>query len=72
MRASDFSFDCVLLLYYKYHKINFKRGGSCIDSPDWIRNKKATLNPINKKDNKCFQHSITVALNHAEIGKHSQ
>ena len=25
-----------------------------IDSPDWIKNQKATKNPINKKDNKCF------------------
>ena len=24
MRASDFTFDCVHLLYYKFHKINFK------------------------------------------------
>ena len=34
MRRSDFIFDCVHLLYYKCHKINFKRGGSYIDSPD--------------------------------------
>ena len=42
------------------------RGGSYIDSPDW---KKASINPINKKDNKCFQCALTVALNHEEIGK---
>ena len=34
MRRSDFIFDLVQLLYYKLHKINFKRGGSYIDSPD--------------------------------------
>ena len=34
MRRSDFIFDCVHLLYHKCHKINFKRGGSYIDSPD--------------------------------------
>ena len=33
MRGSDFIFDCVPLLYYKCHKINFKLGGSCVDSP---------------------------------------
>ena len=38
------------------------------DSPDWMKNKKATINPINKKDNKCFQYRLTVALNHEEIG----
>ena len=35
----------VNLLHYRSHKINLKRGGSYIDSPDWIKNKKAT-NPI--------------------------
>ena len=29
--------------------------GSYIDSPDWIKNKKATTNPIIGKDNKCFR-----------------
>ena len=61
--GSDFIFDCVHLLYYKCHKINFKRYGSYIDSPDWIKNNKATKNPINKRDNKCFQYALTVALN---------
>ena len=43
--------------------------GSYIDSLDWI--KKVTINPINKKDNKCFQYAVTVALNHEEIKKKS-
>ena len=34
--------------------------------------KKATINPINKKDNKSFQYAVTVALNHEEIRKHSE
>ena len=34
MRGNDFIFDLVQLLYYKCHKINFKRGGSYIDSAD--------------------------------------
>ena len=33
MTGRDFIFDCVNLLYCKYHKINFNRGGSYIDSP---------------------------------------
>ena len=51
MKGSDFIFDCAHLLYYKCHKIGFKRGGSYIDSPDWIKSE-TTINPINKKDNK--------------------
>ena len=72
MTGSEFVFDYVHLLYYKCHKINLNRSGSYIDSPDWIKNKKATINLINKKDNKCFQYTVTVALNHREIKKHSQ
>ena len=38
----------VHLLYYKCHKINPDYSGSYIDSPDWRKNKKATIDPINK------------------------
>ena len=50
-------------------KLEFKYGGLNIDSPDWIKNKKPTINPINKKDNKCFQYAATVAFNHEQIKK---
>ena len=48
------------------------RGGSYIDSPDWIENKKATINSINKEDDKCFQHASTVVLSQKEKGNHSE
>ena len=67
--SSAFVFDYIHLLYYKCHKINLNRGGSYIDSLDWVRSKKATINFINKRGNKCFQHVVTVALNHEEIKK---
>ena len=66
MRRSDFIFDSVQLMYYKCQKVNFKRGGSYIDSPEWIKKKKATINPKNM-DDKCFQYAATVALNYGEI-----
>ena len=72
MRGSDFIFDSVHLLYYKCHKINFNRGGGQIDSPDWIKNKRPTINPINKKDHKSFQYAVIVALNHEGIKKDPQ
>ena len=62
MRKRDFIFDSVQLLYYKCHKVNFKRGGSYIHSPDWMKEIKATINPKNI-DDKCFQYAPTVALN---------
>ena len=72
MKASEFVFDYVQLLHYKCYKINPNRSGSYIDLPDWIKNQKAAINPINKKDNKCFQYAVTVALNYEEIKKDPQ
>ena len=34
MRGSDFIFDSVKPMYYKCHKVNFRRGGLYIHSPD--------------------------------------
>ena len=72
MKGSEFVFDYVHLMYYKCHKITPNHGGSYVDSPDWIKSKKGATNPINKKDNKCFQYAIIVALNYKEIGKHAE
>ena len=67
--GSNYIFESVDVLNIYIHNIKLKRGKSYIESPDWISSKKTTINPKNTKDNKCFQHSITVALNHREIGK---
>ena len=56
MRGSDFIFDYVESLNYIFHKIDMKRSGSYTDCPKWIKNKKATINPKNKDDDKCFQY----------------
>ena len=53
-------------MYYKCRKVNFRRGGSYIASSDWIKKKKATIN-LKNKDDKCFQYTVTVALNYGEI-----
>ena len=42
-----------------------------MDSPKWLNNKKATINPENN-DDKCFRYVITVALNHEQIKKDPQ
>ena len=60
--GSNFVFESVNLLTYHIHKTRLKRGKSYIKSPEWILNKRATINPKNK--DKCFQYSRTVALNH--------
>ena len=69
--GSGFVFESVDLLSYHVHKTSLKRGKSYIKSPEWLINKRATINPKNK-DNKCFQYSITVALNHQNIENHPE
>ena len=66
MKGSELAFDSVDLLHYKLHKIYLNRDGSYIDSPEWLENKKATINPKNK-DGKCFQYALTVAVNYQNI-----
>ena len=66
MKGSDFIFNSAQLMYYKCHKVNFKRGGSDIDSSNWLENKKATTNRKNE-DDKCFQYAETIAINYEEI-----
>ena len=63
---SNFVFESVDLLYYSLHQISLNRGESCIDSPEWLKNKRAIINPQNK-DNECFKYAIRVALNHKKI-----
>ena len=66
-RGSGFTHDNVGLLYYHFQRIDIRRGESYIMSPDWIASKKATINPKNEKDNKCFKWSIIAGLNYNKI-----
>ena len=72
MKGSEFVFDGINSLYYDLNKISLDGGGSQIDSPECIKNKKATINPKSKKDDKCFQYALTVALNHEKIKDHPE
>ena len=45
MGGDKFAFDSVDLLYYELHKISLNRSGSYTDSPKWLKNKKAAINP---------------------------
>ena len=68
MRGSNFIFERVELLEYYLHEISINGGSSYIDSPDWIKNKKATINPKNNHS-KCFKYAVTAALNHKKLEK---
>ena len=60
-RGSEFIPDSVELLYYHFQRIDIIIAESYIIS---LASKKATINPKNEKDNKCFQWSIIAGLNH--------
>ena len=42
---SNFVFDFVDSMRYKFHKTSLKGGSPYINSPEWIATKKATINP---------------------------
>ena len=71
MGGSDFEFHGVNFLYYDFNKIRLNSGESYIDSPKWLKNKKATINSKNN-DYKCFQYAVTLALNLDNIDNHPE
>ena len=71
MKRSDFAFDGVNYLYYDLNKISISKGGSYIDFPKWLKDKKSTINPKNN-DYKFFQYAVTLALNLDKNNKNSQ
>ena len=63
LKNSNFLLKGVESITYSFIKIIIKF--TFAESPDWIRNKKCTINPQNK-DNKCFQYSVIVSMHHKE------
>ena len=68
IKDGDFIVDCVNLLQYKCHRKNVKRCGSYTDSPDWIKNKKATINHIIKRILHAF-NTLQQSHKRQKIGK---
>ena len=71
MKGSDFIFSGVNYLYYDLNRITISKGGSYIESPKWLKDKKCTINQKNT-DNKCFQYAATLALNRDKINRDPQ
>ena len=70
--GSNYIFDYVDLTLLQFHSIELKRGSSYIPSPKWISDKKATINPQNTHNNKCFKYATIAALHHQEFDHHPQ
>ena len=69
MKGSDFIFNGINYLYYDLNRITISKGGSYIESPKWLKDKKCTINQKNT-DNKCLQYATTLALNFNNIDKY--
>ena len=41
MKGCEFVYDSIDVLYYNLNKVSLSRGGSYIDSPKWLKNKKS-------------------------------
>ena len=63
---SGFTLDKIMHLYINFHRLVLTRGSSYIDLPEWLKSKKAMINPQNKNE-ECFKWAVIAALHHEEI-----
>ena len=66
--SSSFVYESVEECNIHIHKIDLRRGASFIDTPEWLKNKKATINPQNTNNAYCFMYAIAIALFHEALG----
>ena len=71
MRGSDFIFNGVNYLFYDFNRVSIGKGGSYIESPKWLKDKKCIVNQKNN-DNKCFQYATALELNFNKIDRNPQ
>ena len=71
MKGSNFVFNGINYFYYDHNRVSICKGGSYIDSPKWLKDKKSTVNQKNN-DFKCFQYATTLALNFDKVTNHPE
>ena len=59
--SSGFSFKRILYMDVDIHKVNLIKGSSYVELEDWIKNKRAIINPQNS-DNECFKWAVIAAV----------
>ena len=64
--SGSFVYESVEECNIHFNKIDLRKGASFIDTPEWLKHKKATINPQNKNDLYCFMCAIGIALYHNE------
>ena len=63
---SGFTLDKIMHLHTNFNRLVLTWGSSYIELPEWIKSKKAVINPQNK-DEECFKWAVIGALHHEEI-----
>ena len=71
MRGGELIFDSIDIFHYNLNKISLVRCGSYIDTLEYRKNKKPTINPRNH-DEKCFLYAITPVLSIKQTKSHPE
>ena len=67
--SSSFVYESVEECNIHFHKIDLRRGASFIDTPEWLKHKKVTINPQNENNVYCFMDAATIAFYDRDLGK---
>ena len=70
--SSSFTYESVEACNIYFNKIELRRGATYIESPKWLKPKKATMNPKNPNDVYCFMYAATIALYHDQLGSNPE
>ena len=70
--SSSYQYESVEELNIHFHKVDLQRSASYIETADWLKKKKAIINPKNTKDGHCFMYAATISLYHKELGRNPE
>ena len=66
---SGFTLNKIMHLYVNW--IALTRGGSYTELPEWLKSKKAVINPQNQVE-QCFKWAVIAVLHHEDIKHHPE
>ena len=69
---SGLTLDKIMYLYINVHRLVLTRVSSYIELPEWLKSKKAVINPQNKGDEESFKWAVIGALHCEEIKHHPE
>ena len=71
MPDNGFSLDKIMHLHINFQRLVLTRGSSYVEFSEWLKSKKAVINPQNK-DEECFKWAVIAALHHEGIKHHPE